>query len=132
MVMTRWLQSISSLFSAVEKRLGRSGMVAAGATLAGTIGVACAAAGESSESSPQLGYQAVAYDSTVSRISEKFILTPAESVVVRCDTIRYRRVAPASVRTTAPRVPSSGAGHGSHGSHASHASHSSHSSGGWV
>jgi hypothetical protein len=70
-------------------------------------------------------------DSAITRGRETFVLTQAESVVVRCDTIRFRRApsqAPAN-SSAAPRAGSSGSGHASHVSHASHASHAS---GGWV
>jgi hypothetical protein len=78
-------------------------------------------------------------DSTVTPFNEKFLLTQTDSIVIRCDTIRYRRVPSASSRTrsgttrrASPPSTSTGGGHSGHASHASHASHSSHSSGGWV
>lgn len=93
---------------------------------------------------------------TVRRYGEKFILTPADSVVIRADTTWYPRrdaasaddgrktartlldpAAPARKQPAARPAPSgrttgTSAGHRSHSSHASHSSHRSHVSGGWI
>src|SRR5258706_6368112 len=109
------LQRLVELFNGTRARLTPQ-VFAAGAAIAATS--ACSSS--SGQSRETILPQSFHYDSTVIPFREQFVLTPAESVVVRCDTIRYRRVAgPAA--TPLQSVPSSG--HASHASHGSHASH---------
>lgn len=121
MDLPRWVKRVGTVLTPGEQ-------LSASSLTIGTIVASMAASGCSAvtrnakaSSAPAMVEQVV--DSVVTPFSEKFILTQADSIVVRCDTIRYRR---------APAQSRSGSGHQSHASHASHSSHSSHSSGGWV
>ena len=122
MELPRWLKQLGNLIGRTDSV---TAAVAVTTTLA-TIGAAgCAGIPRNAQASEASDVEQVV-DSVVTPYSEKFILTQADSIVIRCDTIKYRR------STTQRPSTSRGTGHQSHVSHASHSSHSSHSSGGWV
>src|SRR5689334_1179537 len=118
-----WLKQLGNLLGRRESVATAVAVTGAVASLsaAGCAGVSRnAQASEATELSGPV--DSVVVDSVVTPYREKFILTQAESIVVRCDTIKYRRAA-------AQRPKSGGGtGHQSHVSHASHSSHSSHAS----
>jgi hypothetical protein len=163
MIVTTWISSLATLLSKLEEKLGLPSRVAAGAAAVSlTATIACGSDTHPADAQPL--EQEVAVPSrpphtsasrTIRRYGERFILTPADSVVIRTDTAWHprarqkRRAAtgsdntarivspspPPTIERPPVRLPSIGGssgGHRSHVSHASHSSHSSHRSGGWI
>jgi hypothetical protein len=127
MGLPRWLKQLGSLLGRSESITTALAVTSALASLS-TAGCAGMPRNAQASEAADVGQvvDSVVVDSVVTPYSEKFVLTQADSIVIRCDTIKYRR-------STVQRPSSSrGTGHQSHVSHASHSSHSSHSSGGWV
>ena len=132
MQVPKWIKSISAMLSAADRRLCLP-RVALGATLASLSTGAVAAQGTKDHAEDIQNPS----DSGFTKKNEKYILTAADSFVIRKrDTLRFRRdgVVPAQGIAPSPGYvqpqPSHGShsSHYSHSSHASHASHSSHSS----
>lgn len=148
MQISKWRYVLNMVRRSVERTLGLSSKVAVG-TVVSLSAAPKADAPSMPKSATENSWPSLSQD-TVRRYHEKFILTPADSIVVRSDTVWYPRSKRSTIskttrdtasRTT-PQYPSSGTtnntsggyggGYGGHMSHVSHASHSSHRSGGWV
>jgi hypothetical protein len=130
MQIPKWVKSITTMLSGADRRLCLP-HVALGATIASLSAGAVSAQGTKAHAEDIQN----PIDSGFTKKNEKYILTAADSFVIRKrDTVRFGRetAATAPVQQVAPTpsyTPPSG-GHGSHYSHSSHASHSSHRSGG--
>ena len=132
MQIPKWVKSITTMLSGADRRLCLP-HVALGATIAslsaGTVSAQGTKAHAEDIQNPT--------DSGFTKKNQKYILTAADSFVIRkSDTLRYSRetVAPtqaAPAPSYVPRAPQGGhSSHYSHSSHRSHRSHSSHRSGG--
>lgn len=156
MPLSGWLRAVAALWKRGEEAFTLASKVAVGVTAASLATSSRAQAQTHSYEPPPLRPYSAAPSDTVRRYGEKFILTSADSVVIRADTTwlprRSSGVKSLMGESTAPSIrgarPRSGASStapgtsttpsaprstgGGHYSHSSHSSHSSHRSGGWV
>jgi hypothetical protein len=130
MQIPKWVKSFATLLSRRDRLLSLP-QVAVGATIA-----SLSASGVAAQTKAHAEDIHNPTDSGFTKKNEKYLLTAADSFVIRKrDTVRFGREVADPVSQAAPNPtyvapPSRGGTSSGHYSHSSHASHSSHRSGG--